>query len=317
MEKNKLSLIVIVALALSLSSFAIANAHFNFYVISEWSMESAQPNEITIIWGHPYEGIYFDPPKIADIGLIKPDGTKVNLSLEEITVQGIEGSAVGYRTSFTPDMRGDYIIYTDFYPEIVEEEEIVWEDHVKAIIHYKTTTGWDQSTGQLIEIIPLTRPYGMEEGFVFVGQAIYNGQPLANAPVEIEKYYPVGSCPEPLPEEPLVTRETRTDVNGMFSYTLDEPGVWILCVSTTVGTADGFDKDIRAILLVPVEETFPPEPSLSGIESSINALEDRVDSLENIITSYTPETNLAIAAIAVGIVAIVVAGTAVIISRKR
>ena len=253
-------------------------------------MEKEEANEIQLIWGHPYEGIYFDAPNVDEAGVIKPDGTITALSTTQLEVTGVEGKANAYKLSFTPDIRGDYIVYADMEAIEVEEEDIIWEDHVKAVIQYKATNAWDQSTGQIIEIIPLVRPYGLEEGFVFVGQAIYDGEPLAGAPVEIEKYYSVGNAPDPLPDwEAMVTRQATTDPNGVFSFTLDEPGVWVTAVSKIIPAEhDGeYDQDIRGILMIPVEETYPEEDDgsngqsqdLTELESKIAALEQKENDL--------------------------------------
>jgi cobalt/nickel transport protein len=265
-------------------------------------MDFAQSNDIQIIWGHPYEGIYFDAPNITSSGVVNPDGTKTSLSPTEITVNGNKA----WKLSFTPDIKGDYVVYADFEALVVEEEEIAWEDHVKAIIHYKTSEGWDHTTGQIIEIVPQVRPYGLEEGFVFTGKAIYDGKPLAEAPIEIEKYYPVGDAPDPLPEEPMITREAKTDENGIFVFTLDEPGLWVVCVSHTVGTEDGYDRDIRAILMIPIEETFPVE-SNEGTDSDFEKLQSEVDAMENLVW----------ASIGVAIIAILVALVGIFRAKKK
>jgi len=205
--KSTRSVVLLLVAGFVLSSLGCVNAHFNFPLPEEWSMDKTEDNNIQLIWGHPYEGIYFDAPGINDAKVLKPDGTKDDLSPEEITVEGAEGEVKAWEVSFKPDDKGDYIVYADFDTLVVEEEDVAWEDHVKAIIHYKTSEGWDQSTGQIIEIMPLTRPYGLEAGFIFTGQLLYDGQPLGGAPVEIEKYYPVGVVTEDnLPDEPMVTR---------------------------------------------------------------------------------------------------------------
>lgn len=307
---GKLVLGSVLTMAFLLGAVGDASAHFNFALPEEWSMSVAQENDVEIIWGHPYEGIYFDAPAVAAAGVVEPDGTKTPLTPTQITVEGSEA----WKLSFTPSERGDYVVYADFETLVVPEEEVAWEDHVKAIVHYKVMGGWEQSTGQMIEIIPLTRPYGLEEGFVFVGKALYNGTALADAPVEVEKYYPIGEAPDPLPEEPLITRETVTDENGVFMFTLDEAGVWVVCASHTVGTQGGYDKDVRAILMVPVEETFPPEAggdveelttAVGELESENADLKDRVGSLETLLW----------ASIAVAVIAVVLAVVAVM--RRR
>ena len=63
-------------------------------------MSTPTTNEVKIIWGHPYEGIYFDAPAITKAGVIKPDGTKDTLSTADITVTGEEGNAKAYKFSF-------------------------------------------------------------------------------------------------------------------------------------------------------------------------------------------------------------------------
>lgn len=301
-SEQRITVILAVMVSILLFGVNTASAHFNFFLPDEWSMDGARENSVEIIWGHPYEGIYFDPPTMINSTVLKPDGTKENLPSGEITVTGAEGQVKGREISFTPGIKGDYIVYADFEALVVEEEEVAWEDHVKAVIHHKASRGWDQRTGQIMEILPLTRPYGLEEGFVFTGQALYNGQPLGEAPVEIEKYYAVGVCTdENLPDEPMVTRETRSDPNGIFSFTLDEPGVWVVCASNTVGTIEGHDRDIRGILMINMEE----ESSLLSTEAD-SAAGDGENGSEN--TGNTMAIALSVIAIMVAVAAIVIAG---------
>ncbi|MCK4443243.1 MAG: DUF4198 domain-containing protein [Thermoplasmata archaeon] len=302
------------AITFLMASVGNASAHFNFALPNEWHMETAKANDVQLIWGHPYEGIYFDAPAITDSGVVKPDGTKSALTPSQITVDGKEA----WELSFTPSEKGDYIVYADFGTIVVPEEEIAWEDHVKAIVHYKVMGGWEHTTDQIIEIVPLTRPYGLEEGFVFTGKAIYDGAPLPNAPVEIEKYYPISEVPDPLPEEPLITRETKTDTNGIFLFTLDEPGVWVACVSNTVGTEGGYDKDVRGILMIPVEERFPPGTDGNGVD--LNELSSAVDDLEKENTDLNDKVgslqNLLLISIVVAVIAAIIAVVAIVRARR-
>ncbi len=313
---GNLTLTLLVTIWLLICSIGAVNAHFNFALPNEWSMEHAKANAVELIWGHPYEGIYFDAPSIENAQVLKPDGSKLDLTPAEITVSGAEGSSKAWKVTFTPDIKGDYILYADFEVLVVEEEDVAWEDHVKAIIHYKTSDGWDQPTGQVIEIIPLTRPYGLEEGFIFTGKLLYNGIPLADAPIEIEKYYPVGVCTEEnIPEEPMITRETKSDQNGIFSFTLDEPGIWIVCGMHTNGTVEGYDLDVRAILMIPVEEEFslttPSSPSASGDEVTKSELDELKVSLdeedESLTDKLSYQNNLIIVSMMVSVVALLIA----------
>ncbi|MCK4347887.1 MAG: DUF4198 domain-containing protein [Thermoplasmatales archaeon] len=312
-KTTKIKACILLATIILMGTAGTASAHFNFFLPDEWSMNTATANEVELIWGHPYEGIYFDAPTITEVGVVKPDGSKETLSTSDITVTGEEGIANAYKVSFTPDERGDYIIYADFEALHVEEEEVTWDDHVKAIIHYEGSTGWDHKTGQVMEIVPLTRPYGLEEGFVFVGQVFYNGNPLSEASVEIEKYYPVGEAPDPLPEEPMITRETKTDTNGVFSFTLDEPGIWITAATNTVDNVD-----IRGILLTSVEETFPAADTsaIDTLTSQMTTLSNKVADLEGQTTTGGNNT-YALAALAIAIIAVLIAIAAITKADKK
>ncbi len=327
---GKLAIGTVLVIMFLLDGTGIVSGHFNFALPSEWSMDQAEANDIQLIWGHPYEGIYFDAPALENAEVLKPDGTKSDLTPTEITVTGAEDSAKAWEVTFTPDIKGDYIIYADFEALVVEEEDIAWEDHVKAIVHYKTSEGWDQTTGQIMEIVPLTRPYGLEEGFVFTGKVLYNGTPLADAPIEIEKYYPVGVCTEEnIPEEPMVTRETKSDPNGIFSFTLDEPGVWVVCASHTVDTMEDYDLDVRGILMVPVEEELSLTPSdeetdgvtQSDLEDLKTSLEEKDKSLEDDIKSQDEKLGnlqiLAIGSLVLSIIALLIALVAVFRAKKK
>ena len=105
---------------------------------------------------------------------------------------------------------------------------------------------------------------------------------------------------DPLPEEPMITRETKTDENGIFVFTLDEPGLWVACVSHTVGTEGGYDRDIRGILMIPVEDKFPAE-SDEHIDSDFDGLNSKVESLEKLVWA---STGIAIIAILIALVGI-------------
>ena len=117
---GRLALGVVLAVTFLTSGVGGASAHFNFALPEEWSMGVAQTNDVELIWGHPYEGIYFDASAIAAAGVVEPDGTKTALTPSQITVEGNQA----WKLSFTPAERGDYIVYADFETLIVPEEEI-------------------------------------------------------------------------------------------------------------------------------------------------------------------------------------------------
>jgi cobalt/nickel transport protein len=266
----------ILFIGMLLCSTGIGSAHFTMVFPSDsadsvWDVspedyiaELGDTKDIYMMWGHPYEHILFDMSNVPEISVTKPDGTVEELTVEEVTVDGMDedgnmGTFLGYKTSFTVDQMGDSVISVK-YADV--DEDMV--DFTKAVIHCgeEMWIGWDAEVGQDTEIIPYMRPYGMEEGFVFAGKALSDGEALTGADVEVEIYHTlekgieiVEAAEELYPyDAPMVfTRLTKSNDAGDFVYTLDEPGIWF--VGATMEPEEG--QPVRGVFIVPVIESFP------------------------------------------------------------
>jgi len=275
MKKNLIR--TLLAVLLMIASAGMASAHFTMVFPSDtadtvWDVapedyiaELGETKTVYMMWGHPYEHILFDMATVPEISVKKPDGTVEQLTPEEITVDGMNedgelGTFKAYKASFTVDQDGDTVVFVKYEDH---DEDMI--DYTKAVIHsgVEMWEGWDAEVGQQTEIVPYMRPYGMEEGFVFSGQAMYNGQPLKDAPVEIEIYHTldlgieiVELAEEMFPYDPpmVFTRLMKSNDNGEFVYSLDEPGIWF--VGATMEPESG--QNVRGVFIIPVLEAFPP-----------------------------------------------------------
>jgi len=55
----------------------------------------------------------------------------------------------------------------------MEEDGIYLEDTVKVVLHVQAQKGWDGRVDEgAFELLPLTRPYGLEPGLVFQARAM-------------------------------------------------------------------------------------------------------------------------------------------------
>ncbi|MBP2030592.1 cobalt/nickel transport protein [Methanohalophilus levihalophilus] len=277
-------IITTMAIAFILLTAGMASAHFTMVFPSDdenmWDVtpedyiaELGDTKTIYMAWGHPYEHISFDMDPEVEVSITKPDGAVEQLEIEEVTVDSMDedgnmGTFVAYRTSFVVDQLGDTVISVKY--EDGEEDMI---DYTKAVIHCgeEMWIGWDAEVDQETEIIPYMRPYGMEEGFVFAGKALYNGESLAGADVEVEIYHElepaidiVEEAEEMYPyDAPMVfTRLTKSNDEGEFVYTLDEPGIWF--VGATMEPENG--QPVRGVFIVPVLEEFPASEEIDLVE---------------------------------------------------
>ena len=262
---------IFISFAFLLGVMAGAYAHFHtFWPEDSPNCYAKRGTEIAFkyFWGHPYENIIFDAPT-PNFYVVKPDGKKDNVSIKKVQMKDEETGEmrVAYEVKYKPMTLGDSYFCLEAPAIFVEEEELFWKDYVKEPIHVMAEKGWDKPVGLEIEMVPLTRPYGIEEGFVFKGQALYKGKPLANAHVEIEQFNGFYVKGENLPTDqfgnenvPMITRIAKTDVNGYVIYTLDEPGWWMISVShegdEMEHEGEKYPVEMRGGLWVHVEEKF-------------------------------------------------------------
>jgi cobalt/nickel transport protein len=269
----------------------MAGAHFTMVFPSDseatvWDVapedyiaEEGETKTVYMMWGHPYEHILFNMASVPEVSVMKPDGTVEKLTPTEITVDGMNeegelGTFKAYKASFTVDQSGDSVVFVKY-----EDEDETLIDYTKAVIHCgeETWFGWDAKVGQQTEIIPYMRPYGMEEGFVFAGKALYDGKALTSAPVEVEIYHTLDAGKEIVelaekmfPYDPpmVFTRLTMSNEGGEFVYTLDEPGIWF--VGATMEPETG--RNVRGVFIVPILDTFPPAEA-SAVSSAASSAE--------------------------------------------
>lgn len=240
-----------------------AAAHFNMLLPQAASVKRGEPVTIVYQWGHPFEHQLFDAPAPQSLLLFAPDGKKTDLTklLQSVTaVTQDQKKAAAFRLPFTPDQRGDYLLVLTSPPIWMEEDQEFLQDTVKLVLHVQAQKGWDQIAGQVFEMVPFTRPYGLQPGMVFQAQALADGKPLAGSLVEIERYNP--APPKTLPPDEQITRTAKTDPNGIVTCTLTEPGWWCITAGRDGGQKDRQGKLYpirqRATLWVFVDEKSTP-----------------------------------------------------------
>jgi cobalt/nickel transport protein len=223
------------ALAALAAAATPSNAHFNMLLPEHASVKKGETVTILYQWGHPFEHQLFDALRPERLSVQSPDGKQTDLldSLEKTTVPAGEGKSVtAYRLRFTPDSRGDYVFLLRTPPIWMEEEGEFFQDTVKMILHVQAQKGWDVPAGAEFELVPLTRPYGLQAGMVYQAQLRFHppGSPVvftpATKPIEIEHYNV--APPKELPSDEQVTRTARPDRSGAVTATLTEAGWWCL-----------------------------------------------------------------------------------------
>jgi cobalt/nickel transport protein len=308
--------VALISVVLLITVCGIADAHFTMVIpkldakAEDYLAKLGETKELYIIWGHPFEHVLFDCPQV-NVTLRDPEGNVKTLTPERVEVEGVKA----WKVSFKVDKMGDYIVTVK-----LKEDQHNLIDYTKAVIHCgeEAWEGWDAKVGQEVEVIPFTRPYGIEEGFVFSGKAIFKGKPLSDAVVEVEKYHTkseadpiVKLAEEKFKEDPpmMFTRVVKTNERGEFSYTLDEPGIWFI---GAYAEENGVEK--RGVIIVPVLEKFPPtKPKVAETVKETVKVETKAETTKE--AKESAGNTLSYGAIVLSVIAIVVAGASML--RRR
>lgn len=211
-------------LTLLLIPAGTAQAHFGMIIPDRNLIEPNGPKTIALhcLFWHPMENKGMDMAKPRQLGLLLA-GHKSDLtaSLKEKKVDGRST----WTTTYQVRRPGDHVFFLDPTPYWEPAED-------KWIAHYAKTVvsalgaqeGWDQPVGQPMEILPLTRPYGLYAGNAFTGQVLFKGKPLAGARVEVEFYNQDGK--RKAPGDAYVAQVVKTDLNGVFTWAMPWAGWW-------------------------------------------------------------------------------------------
>jgi cobalt/nickel transport protein len=231
--------------------------HFTMLLPEKPSAKKGEPVTFTYQWGHPFEHQLFDalPPAEIEVNAPVPAPRMLTSTPEEVSGGAGAKKVRVYRFRYTPEDRRDYVFVLRGQPVWMEEDQAFFQDTVKVVLHVQAQRGWDEALGGF-ELIPLTRPYGLQPGMVFQARVSADGKPLAGALAEIERYNP--TPPKMLPPDEQITRTAKTDPNGVVTCTLPEAGWWCIAAERDGGKKEQNGKAYpvrqRAILWVYVDE---------------------------------------------------------------
>ena len=222
-----------------------ALAHFGMVIPNTNLME--RPGEVTLdfLFWHPMEGHGMNLAKPSEAGVVV-NGKKASLlpALKEKKVKGHTTWQAKYRVKAP----GDYQFYMIPQPYWEPSEDCFIIHYTKAVVDaLEAEEGWDEALGLPMEIVPLTKPYGIYAGNNFCAQVLYKGKPLADAEVEVEFYNADGKLKAPAGA--YVTQLIKTDANGVFNWTIPWPGWWGFAALHTAEDYkikhQGKDKDVE------------------------------------------------------------------------
>lgn len=205
-----------------------ALAHFPILLHDASLGATHGPVTVTFAAGHPFELEMEPVPRPERLAAVDARGRVTNLTaaLQQVFFRG-DTNAGAWQVRFVPG-RGDTWLVLDSTPVADREQKSVYREFVKTCVHRGWQEGWERRTGQPLEIVPWTRPYGLRPGMVFSGRLLRGDSPVAGAEVYFERLSDRPPAPGTRPPEPLITFAVRTDTDGRFVLALPDPGWWVV-----------------------------------------------------------------------------------------
>ncbi|MCW8329117.1 DUF4198 domain-containing protein [Photobacterium sp. SDRW27] len=119
---------------------------------------------------------------------------------------------------------GTYTFYVNQKPYIEKSENIAIAQYAKVVMDtFAAGEEWAPQLNTPVEIIPLTRPFGLWTNSVFTGRVLKNGKPAAGVSVEVEYD---NKSNVPIIKDAYAKHITTTNAYGEFSVTLPKAGWW-------------------------------------------------------------------------------------------
>jgi len=215
---------------LTLALVATQPVHGHFPILIHDADLAAPQGQVTVTFaaGHPFELDLEPVARPERLRWLDRRGrpTDVTAALEQTLFRG-DTNGAGWQFVFSPPP-GDVVLALDSASSTDARQKTVYREYVKLWLHRGRQEGWHQRTGQPLEIVPLTRPYGLRPGMVFTGRLLRGDEPVADTEVYAERLNDRRPNPDSLPPDALVTFAVRTDSDGRFAITLSDPGWWVV-----------------------------------------------------------------------------------------
>ena len=222
--------VIILTISLTTLFPSQATAHFIELIPSSSLITKSAESDFSfdIRFTHPMEGAPLMEMEQPDLFGVQVAGEKYDLTaaLQSTTIEGKlnPANATSYVANHKIKRAGDYSFYLVPKPYWEPEEQAMIIHYTKVVVNaYGLENGWKDPIGLPVEIIPLSRPYGLWTNNLFTGQVLNNGQPEPHATIEIEYR---GEGQVAIPATPFITQVVRADKNGVFHYAMPKAGWW-------------------------------------------------------------------------------------------
>ncbi|MCS7236965.1 MAG: DUF4198 domain-containing protein [Thermoguttaceae bacterium] len=223
--RNKFFFMAVTALTIYAALDSEASGHFLVLLPSSDSVDASGEAKVScrLLFGHPAEQT--PPLPVAQPARVGVQIGKELVLLTDRLSRGDDRGGPVWTFVFPLRRPGDHVFFAESSP-YWEPAERTWLSHsAKVVVQFGgAEVGWDHPVGLPVEIVPLTRPYGLWVGNCFRGQVLHRGKPAPGVRVEVE-FWNEGRRVD-YPSGLLSTQVLTTDSQGVFCYGIPWSGWW-------------------------------------------------------------------------------------------
>ena len=252
-------------------------AHFQLIYTPESALTKGQATSLALVFTHPFNaGHTMNMGKPESFYLLhqrgeesKPKRVDLQQYLKAVTWISLTNSGQAYIADFPKKITrsmGDYVFVLTPSPYYEKAEDKYIQQITKMTMNVGGIPGnWANAVGLPTEIVPLDKPYANWTGGVFRGVVLSNGEPVANAELEIEyvnhnpdlsSYKFSEKAGINAPQSSFETMGIRTNDRGEFFIGLPKAGWWGICALATGPQTEHKGKELSqdAVLWVQVTD---------------------------------------------------------------
>lgn len=138
---------------------------------------------------------------------------------------------------FLSYLKEDHIENISIKGSLHKEQKERYSRYIKCLVQsgqINEDTLYKAVTGQQFEIIVLQNPYKLNVGSTLQARILFKGKPLANKVITIRNR--IGG-------EPATMQLSRTNANGVCSFTINRKGDWFIHATQMISCPDKADAD--------------------------------------------------------------------------
>jgi len=219
------------ALALVLlAAYPACAGYFTILRANPPSISEQKTKEITvsIAFGHPFAQKAVDMDLVQMFAAIahsaKEDGQPVRSEFLDVLTPAKYLEKNAWIATIPLPEPGLYQFVVETRPYWEEAQDSFLQQFAKTLVPVRgCEIGWEIPAGLKLEILPLTRPFGLIAPALFTGRILLDSKILPDAPVRIEY---LNEDKRTVPGPYHQTQYVRSDERGIFSFVCPHPGWW-------------------------------------------------------------------------------------------